>query len=123
MSTEHLINTSIVISMLSIGIIAITFLIMFVMRRGVFGGVAHQQLRRTKITAQAKIVRMWETGIMVNKNPQVGLLLEVMSEGHTTYQTEIKSIISRLYIPQIQPGVTVPVRYDPMDPQKVVLAL
>ncbi len=35
------------------------------------------------------------------------------------YQVEIKELISRLDIPQFQPGAVVPVMYDPKDPDNV----
>lgn len=124
MNIEQLVGTSIGIStLIAIGVIAITFLIMFVVFRSVFSVIEQRQkLLQTRITAQAKILRMWDTGVTVNENPQVGLVLEVMPEEYPTYQTEVKSIISRLYIPQIQPGMTVPIRYNPANPQTIALA-
>jgi hypothetical protein len=75
------------------------------------------------VLAQATILNMWDTGTTLNDNPQVGLLLEVHPIGGQPYQVQTKSLVSRLKIPMIQIGNVVPVKYDPRDPSKVVLAL
>lgn len=75
------------------------------------------------VLAQATILNMWDTGVTLNDNPQVGLLLEVHPAGGQPYQVQTKSLVSRLKIPMVQIGNVVPVKYDPSDPSKVVLAL
>jgi hypothetical protein len=75
------------------------------------------------VLAQATILNVWDTGTTLNDNPQVGLLLEVHPMGGQPYQVQTKSLVSRLKIPMIQVGNVVPVKYDPRDPSKVVLAL
>ena len=75
------------------------------------------------VLAQATILNMWDTGVTLNDNPQVGLLLEVHPAGGQPYQVQTKSLVSRLKIPMVQIGNVVPVKYDPRDPSKVVLAL
>ena len=75
------------------------------------------------ILAQATILNMWDTGVTLNDNPQVGLLLEVHPAGAQPFQVQTKSLVSRLKIPMVQIGNVVPVKYDPRDPSKVVLAL
>jgi hypothetical protein len=75
------------------------------------------------VLAQATILNMWDTGVTMNDNPQVGLLLEVHPAGAQPYQVQTKSLVSRLKIPMIQIGSVVPVKYDPRDPSKVVLSL
>lgn len=73
--------------------------------------------------AQAKILRMWDTGTTLNDNPQVKFLLEVYPADRAAYQTEIKCYVSRLRIPQIQPGNTVAVKIDRQDAAKIALDL
>jgi hypothetical protein len=75
------------------------------------------------VLAQATILNMWDTGVTLNDNPQVGLLLEIHPAGAPPYQVQTKSLVSRLKIPMVQIGNVVPVKYDPSDPSKVVLAL
>jgi len=81
-----------------------------------------QKLLQEGLPAQATIIKIWDTGITLNDNPQVGMLLEVQPSSGEPFRVELKSIISRLALAQVQPGRVVPVRYDPQDPSKVALA-
>jgi len=80
-----------------------------------------RDLQNTGLPAQAKILRIWDTGMTVNDDPVVGFLLEVYLEGQPAYQAKTKLRISRLDIPSIQPGLTVAVRVDPNDHRRVAL--
>ena len=71
--------------------------------------------------AEAKILKIWETGITVNERPVVGFLLEVYPSDKQSYQATTKCIISILDIPQIQPGAIVGVHFDPAQPSVVSL--
>ncbi|HJZ49984.1 MAG TPA: hypothetical protein VKE41_22570 [Roseiflexaceae bacterium] len=73
------------------------------------------------MTAQATIVRIWDTGTTINDNPVVGLVLEVRPQNMPPYQAEAKSMIPRLSIPQFQPGAIVPVKIDPQNQARVAL--
>jgi len=78
-------------------------------------------LQETGEPADAKIIKIWDTGITVNNDPVVGFLLEVRPAGKPVYQAETKLRISRLDIPRFQPGTVMPVRIDPHDPNHVAL--
>jgi len=80
-----------------------------------------RELQKTGEQAQAKIIRIWDTGMTVNDDPVVGFLLEVYPEGQPAYQAKTKLRISRLDIPRVQPGLIVPVRIDPNDHRRVAL--
>lgn len=73
------------------------------------------------LPAKGKVLKIWETGIRVNDNPVVGFLLEIHAEGMAPYEAETKALISILWIPQIQPGAVLPVKYDPEDPSRIAL--
>jgi hypothetical protein len=74
------------------------------------------------LPAKATILQIWDTGITVNDDPVIGMDVQVYpQEGESWRATIPKSLISRLDIPQIQPGQIVPVRYDPKDPGLVAL--
>lgn len=73
--------------------------------------------------AQAKIFKLWDIGVTTNNNPQVGLLLEVQAENRAAYQAEIKTVVSRLKISQVQTGAIIPVKFSAADPTKIVLDL
>lgn len=82
-----------------------------------------QQLQASGVLAAATIVKIWDTRMTVNEDPVVGFLLEVRPEDQPAYQAETKLLISRLAIPQIQPGAVVTVRYDRANPSRVSLDL
>ena len=114
----------IVIIIVTVLAIAIPLFFAFRVMRKVFGGMAQTQaLIANGMPAQATILRMWDTGTTVNDNPLVGLLLEVRPQDRPAYQAQTQSLVSRLKIPLVQTGATVPVRFDPADPTKVALDL
>lgn len=78
-------------------------------------------LQKRGVAAQATIVRVWDTGMTVNDDPVVGLLLDVKPTDAAEYQAETKALISRIDVPQFQPGNVIPVRYDPNDPKQVAI--
>jgi len=51
----------------------------------------------------------------------VGFLLDVRPADQPAFQAETKICISRVLIPQYQPGAIVPVRFDPKDRRCVSL--
>jgi len=71
------------------------------------------------ITAQARVLKVWDTGVSINNNPQVGLLLEVSPLGGSPFQAESKTVVSRLNVALVQPGTTAEVKYDPEKPQRL----
>ncbi len=78
-------------------------------------------LQETGEPAEATIVKIWDTGMTVNDDPVIGFLLDVRPVGKPAYQAETKLRISRVDIPQVQPGAVVQVRIDPKDPKHVAL--
>jgi hypothetical protein len=81
------------------------------------------ELDKIGVPAEAKVLEIWETGARLNKNPVVGLLIEVYPKDRVPYQAKTKGVISILSIPRIQPGSMVNVRYDPANPDLVALDL
>jgi hypothetical protein len=73
------------------------------------------------IPAQARILSVQQTGVMVNYQPQVAFQLEVHPPGDVPYQAQAKAVIPVVNIPQFQPGTEVPVKIHPTDPTQVVL--
>ena len=94
--------------------------IMLVWLRKFMGSVTGANLKGGT-PAQATILRIWDTGTMINDNPVVGLLLEVRPQNLPAYQAESKSMIPRLSISQFQPGAIIPVRIDPQNQARVAL--
>lgn len=79
-------------------------------------------LRQTGLPAPATILRIWDTGITLNDDPVIGMEVEVRPEEGDPFRAVIpKSLISRIAIPQFQPGKKVAVRFDPQDTSQVAL--
>ncbi len=72
-------------------------------------------------SANAKIVRLIDTGMTINNDPVVDFELEVRPAGGEPYSAHSKGLVSRLDIPQFQPGRVVPVKFDPKDRSRVAL--
>src|SRR5512140_153834 len=73
--------------------------------------------------ASATIVRLVDTGTTINDDPVVEFVLRVDAPGGEPYEARTKALISRLDVPQVQPGRVVPVRYDPKDRSRVAIDL
>ncbi len=72
----------------------------------------------------AKIVRLIDTGTTINQDPVIEFVLEVYPrDGGDPYEAHTKALVSRLEVPQVQPGRILPVRYDPKDKSRVALDL
>jgi hypothetical protein len=81
-----------------------------------------KRLQEAGTPATARVLKIWDTGITVNDDLVIGLEVEVTREDGSAYTATIpKSLISRLDVPQFQPGQTVSVRIDPADPAIVAL--
>jgi hypothetical protein len=77
-------------------------------------------LQREGVPAQAEILSIGESGLTVNDDPVISLDVEVRPADSPPYKATIKRLlVSRLEIPQFQPGRVIPVRYDPKDPTRV----
>jgi hypothetical protein len=73
--------------------------------------------------ATATIMRLIDTGTTINQDPVVEFVLEVHSQAGEDYEAHSKALVSRLDIPQVQPGRIVPVKVDPADRRRVALDL
>ena len=81
-----------------------------------------KRLQEAGTPATARVLKIWDTGITVNDDPVIGMEVEIPREDGSVYTATIpKSLISRLDVPQFQPGQTVSVRIDPADPAIVAL--
>jgi hypothetical protein len=79
-----------------------------------------KDLQRVGLSAQAEILSIGETGLTVNGNPVITLDVDVRPADRPPYRATIKRLlVSRLDVPQFQPGRVIPVRFDPRDPSRV----
>ena len=86
---------------------------LFLVGGPILSGLRNRSVRSEGLPAQAKILKIWDTGTTINENPLVRMLLEVHPPGGTIFQAETEQLISRLQIPVIQPGMEIEVKYDP----------
>jgi len=86
---------------------------------GVSGISQTRELQKTGQPAKAVILRISDTGMTVNDDPVVWLELDVHPDAAPVFQARTKCLISRLDVPQFQPGCTIQVRYDPADHTRV----
>ncbi len=113
--TSLMLSTAVPIIVLTIVSIVV---VMFVVRR--MTG-PNKQLLATGETAQATVLQMTDTGMRINDNPRVSLLLEVRPANRPAYQVEVKQVISMLQASQYQPGQLLEVKIDPSDQKKVAI--
>jgi hypothetical protein len=70
----------------------------------------------------ATLVAVRQTGTFINENPQVEMDLDVSVEGLEPYRATHRQVLAMVSIPQFQPGMSLPVRVDPQDPQSLIVA-
>lgn len=81
------------------------------------------KLLQTGTPAMATILSIWETGLRINNQPEIGFQLRVQPQGGQPFDTQAKAIISMLQIAQIQPGAQVQVRYNPQNPAECAVVI
>lgn len=79
------------------------------------------RLQKIGLPGTAKILEVRDTGVTVNNNPQVKLMLEVKSSLGQIFTTQVRTIVSRLQPGLFQPGMQVPVKIDPANEKNVVI--
>ncbi|MCW2993692.1 MAG: hypothetical protein JWQ18_1187 [Conexibacter sp.] len=84
-------------------------------------GQKAQYLMANGRVASATITAIRDTGMTVNDDPTIELDLAVIVEGAAPYAVTHRQTISRIAIPSFQPGATVPVRVDPVDPTSLMI--
>lgn len=80
------------------------------------------KILKTGLPAQATILRIWDTGVTINDNPQLGLDLELSAEGRPNWTAKSKLVVSRLEVHQYKAGMTLHARFNPENPQEVAVS-
>lgn len=81
----------------------------------------NRRVRREGQTADAEVLKVWDTGTTVNNNPIVGLQLEVHPIAGAPFVADTQQLISRLRVHEYKPGKKVKVRYDPETKDVAIL--
>ena len=76
---------------------------------------------KTGRQAVARVIAISEVSGGGDENPEVDLDLEVRVEGAAAARLKVRSLISRLAVPRIQPGCEIQVRLDPAAGDKAVI--
>ncbi|HEY9078248.1 MAG TPA: hypothetical protein VIO61_17060 [Anaerolineaceae bacterium] len=85
-----------------------------------------QVLLATGVQGEATVLALEDTGMRINDDPRVSMVLEVRVPGYAAYQVRKTTTIPMIRIGQVQVGMVVPVIADPQDagnPDKVGLLL
>jgi hypothetical protein len=71
------------------------------------------------VTAEASVLKVWDTGVRINDEPRIGMLLEVHPPNASAFEAEVKKLIPQLTANNYQPGQKVQVVYDPNNPKRI----
>lgn len=77
------------------------------------------ELMTSGVDGQATVTQIMHTGKTVNYMPEVAMDVQVSVGGGAPQAIKHVQVISPTSIPQIQPGMTVPVKVDPQDHSKI----
>jgi hypothetical protein len=87
-----------------------------------FGGGMTPELQQSGVSATAQILEIWDTGWTINDSPVIGMRVRVQPPDRPDFEATIaKTTISRIAVPQFQPGAVIPVRFDPDNPALVAV--
>jgi hypothetical protein len=104
------------------GILVIFGGMIFLFYKLFFGPLMNaNRLQKTGIPARAKILEVKDTGVTINNNPQVKLVLEVKNSFGQKYTATCRVLVSRINPNAYAPGMEVPVRIDPKNDNNIVL--
>lgn len=122
-------------TLLTIGIICISVLCSLAVTAGAiaipFYLMRNNQKRTQDLIAkgtqgEAAILSLEDTGMRINDNPRVNVLLEIRVPNYPVYQLEKTVTIPLIRLSQVQTGSVIPVMVDmsdPTNPDKVGLML
>lgn len=79
------------------------------------------RLQKTGIPGKATVLEVKDTGVTINNNPQVKLLLEIRNSFGQKYTASCRTLVSRINPFAFQPGMEVQVKIDPKNEQNVVI--
>lgn len=79
------------------------------------------RLKKNGIDGTAVIKEVNDTGVTVNYNPQVKLLLEVKDNIGQIYTTTLRTLVSRVQPDLYKPGMRVEVKIDPKNQKNVII--
>ncbi len=106
------------VSMIVTGVLFALMMILSIVS-AVVRGVENQEVMENGVQAEAKVLKVTDTGETINNNPTVRFLLEVQPVGQAPFQAEAERTISRLEV--VRPGDTVTVKFDPQSKEVAII--
>lgn len=79
------------------------------------------RLQKTGLPGKAKILEVRDTGVTINNNPQVKLILEVKNSLGQKYTTTCRVLVSRINPGAYKTGMELPVKIDPKNEMNVAV--
>lgn len=79
------------------------------------------RLQKTGLPGTARILKVKDTGMTINNNPMVKLIVEVKTSFGQKYTTECRVLVSRINPNAYSPGMELPVKIDPKNEMNVVI--
>ena len=119
-------DSSMIMTIVIVVVVIVISLASFIPMIFIFGKFFKRQAATAKLmqtgeAAQGQILSIQETGTRINDQPEVAVALMVTRPGQAPYQVQTTIVVSVLMIPRLQPGMSVPVKVDPMNPQSVAI--
>ena len=67
------------------------------------------------------IVSVKRTGMMINHQPQFDISVKFTTSDGQQFTASDKKIVPLIDLSKVQPGAMIPIRYDPSNPQKIMI--
>lgn len=102
----------------------IPFYVIFILVFGYFLKPLYDaaQVMKNGLEATATVTRIWDTGVTLNNDPQIGIEMDVQpADGSPSFTSKTKMYISRLQTSAYQVGQVLTIKYDPANHAKVAI--
>lgn len=107
---------------ITIGILALIGGMAYLFYKLFFGPMFNtSRLQKVGIPGKATILEVKDTGVTINNNPQVKLVVEIKNSFGQKYTATIRTLVSRVNPNAYSAGMVVPVRIDPKNEKNVAL--
>lgn len=73
----------------------------------------YNELVKNGQESEARVLAVSDTGTRINNDPLVNISLEIQPPNEPSFKTEVKQTVSVLFLPHLQPGKIVRVKYIP----------
>jgi hypothetical protein len=123
---------SLVITAITLGFSAYMFKTVFLPMirnaNSMMSGLAEAAQTRNELMSRGaegvgRILGVRDTGTLVNYQPQLQFDLEVQPAQGPRFNAQCSAVVSPLNLPRVQPGCTVPVRFDPQNIARVAVVI